>query len=346
MPIPTRRDNRLRELDRLIGKALLGAESVSFVQRRRMLNLVSRNWQKPIPELLQLLTGPTSRLREILASRFYRTYLASMVGGMAYVEGKFPKWLTVELVRLAREGGLPPWKPTWKKLGEGDGDNELNFPLLVEAAKRLAERAVLTRSQWDSMDKIARDKAFFVTAPITSDVINTIRDCLVNDIDEGTSYQSFRDRIEERLDDSPIGYSQLETIYRTNVQAAFRDGRETLLRNPIVSTVFPYQAYVAIHDARARHDHLKLENMGLSGTNVFRRDDPVWDYFTPPWDYNCRCGVNVMTVEAAARAGVEEAREWLRTGQPPLVGEHRLEAVLREIQPNPNFGYRGMYVGS
>jgi len=72
----------------------------------------------------------------------------------------------------------------------------------------------------------------------------------------------------------------------------------------------------------------------------------VWDYFTPPWDYNCRCGVNVLTVEAASRAGVEEAREWLRTGQPPLVVEHRLEIVLRAIQPNPNFGHRGLYVGS
>ena len=337
-----KRDNRLKELDKLISMALIGAESASFVQRRRILNLVSGKWQRSMPEVLQALHLPMSRLRELLAKRFMQTYMVAFLGGMRHVESKLPRWLLVELVKLAREdNSIPPWNPRLPKHG-ADGGDSVRFWILEEAAKRLASRSILTRSQWDALEKTARERAFFVTAPISSDVIGSIRDVMLEDLQDGTSYQGFRKKIEERLEKSPIGYGQLETVYRTNMQAAFRDGRETLLRNPIVDSAFPYQAYVAIHDARARHDHLRLEKLGLNGTNVFRRDDPVWDYFTPPWDYNCRCGVNVLTIEDAARAGVEEARNWLRDGQPPLNPQHRLNEVLRSVTPNPNFGSRGL----
>ena len=74
---------------------------------------------------------------------------------------------------------------------------------------------------------------------------------------------------------------------------------------------------------------------GLNGTSVYRRDDPMWDLFTPPWGYQCRCGVNLLTVEAAARKGVVEARRWERTGEPPVNPEHRLDAI--PFRPEPGF---------
>jgi hypothetical protein len=103
--------------------------------------------------------------------------------------------------------------------------------------------------------------------------------------------------------------------------------------------VFPYQAYEPIHDGRVRDEHAELEKLGLNGTNVYRRDDPMWNYFTPPWGYNCRCGVNLLTVDAAARAGVAEAKLWQSTGRPPEVPEHRLQAI--DFRPPVGFGTRG-----
>src|SRR5262249_21071406 len=75
--------------------------------------------------------------------------------------------------------------------------------------------------------------------------------------------------------------------------------------------------YSAVHDSRARPEHRHLERLGLDGTAVYRRDDPVILQFWPPWDYNCRCAVVPLTVADAAARGVKEAQEWLRTGQPP-----------------------------
>jgi len=162
-----KRDNRLKELDKLISMALIGAESASFVQRRRM----SGKWQRSMPEVLQALHVPMSRLRELLAKRFMQTYMVAFLGGMRHVESKLPRWLLVELVKLAREdNSIPPWNPRLPKHG-ADGGDSVRFWILEEAAKRLASRSILTRSQWDALEKTARERAFFVTAPNSSDVI-------------------------------------------------------------------------------------------------------------------------------------------------------------------------------
>ena len=30
---------------------------------------------------------------------------------------------------------------------------------------------------------------------------------------------------------------------------------------------------------------MEMEKLGLDGTNVYRRDDPIWEEFLTPWDY-------------------------------------------------------------
>ena len=56
--------------------------------------------------------------------------------------------------------------------------------------------------------------------------------------------------------------------------------------------------------------------MGFS--DIYRRDDPVVKKYYPPWDYQCRCHSIPLTLADAARKGIAEAQEWLRTGLPPI----------------------------
>src|SRR5262249_20669082 len=84
-----------------------------------------------------------------------------------------------------------------------------------------------------------------------------------------------------------------------------------------VTNGFPYLSISPIHDDRTPATHLALEQFGLNGTNIYRRDDPFWRTFMPPLTDLCRCAVNALTCHSAARKGVKEAQEWLRTGQPP-----------------------------
>ena len=93
------------------------------------------------------------------------------------------------------------------------------------------------------------------------------------------------------------------------------------LESPIVSSGFPYLQFSAIGDDRTPKTHLALERLGLDGTAIYRRDDPFWRMFMPPLTDLCRCTVIPLTIRMAAEAGVKEAKEWLRTNQPPAKPE-------------------------
>lgn len=336
-----------RVLTGIHGKSAIVLEAVAQLTRERIARSIARHSYETLPRQLEALSGPLATFTRFVRLQQGHVYLNAWVAGMDAVSRLFPYWLQHEFrtgIRSRQSVDAPsePPRTKWPRFTFFEDDDELRFPLIEAAAQRLADRNIMTRQQWDAAERYAQDRAFFLTADIEPNAIEAIRDVLVEQINKGASLRGFADDVEETLGTVPIGGAHLENVYRTNIQAAFRDGHETMLADPIVSSVFPYQAYVAIHDGRVRHDHHALEELGLDGTNIYRRDDPFWDYFTPPWDYQCRCGVIPMTIEAAAMAGVREAKEWLRTGQPPYSIEWRLQSVLAVVKPNPSFGQRGL----
>lgn len=77
-------------------------------------------------------------------------------------------------------------------------------------------------------------------------------------------------------------------------------------------------------------------------TGIFRRDDPVWLKFQPPWGLTCRCGTIFLTIEAASRHGVSEAQEWQRTGNPPTFPSWvSMPPFDSELTPCEIIGVRG-----
>jgi hypothetical protein len=96
------------------------------------------------------------------------------------------------------------------------------------------------------------------------------------------------------------------------------DASERQLANPLVEDAFPYRVYSAVHDDRTSKSHRVMECLGIGGTAVYHRDDPVWKMFRPPWGArHCRCTWWGTTVEQAAARGVEEAKQWMKTGVEP-----------------------------
>ncbi len=175
----------------------------------------------------------------------------------------------------------PPRRPPLIPGPFGDDAPEpLRFPIIEEGARRLLETNVLTREQYDAQTEAARQRSFTVAGDIERETVQRIRDTMAENIDKGTSLNGFRRELSDELRKSFLGQRTSKPVYRTNVQAAFRDGRQTLIANPIVAAAFPYQEYMAINDDRVRDDHAKLEQLGIDGTNVYRLDDPFWDHFT------------------------------------------------------------------
>lgn len=325
-------DAAIRPTDLIIGTGLITGETIAAELRKRLANRATEFRGLTDQEIFYRARNILAEFEPLIAEALLASDLAAWISGFDRVAKDLPGWTIQSFSRS--DGGFPPiYSAT---TFEQPPEPIIRFPLIERARDNLIERKILTPAEYKAATAEARNRSFTAAGDMSSDALKTIQDTLADNVRDGTSLEGFRDLLSERLDTSKIGPAHLETIYRTNVQAAFADGHETLASHPIVANLFPYQAYLAIHDGRVDPEHLALESYGLNGTNVYRRDDPFWDWFSPPWRFNCRCGVNLLTVESAARKGVREAMEWMRTSKPPEKPEWRLDYI--PFRPKNGFG--------
>ncbi len=267
--------------------------------------------QKPPPPSLppedaqKLLTGLASLRRQEQEEVLY--HLAPDVQGWAR-----------EALRARGAASLPPQAMPFSPASLTGSAQGIHWPILEEAIRDLSARNVVTRQVFDRLQDASRTKAFTVAGVEAEETLVKIRDAMADSMREGTSLEDFRSRVLDSVGEGTfLSEPHLETVYRAGVQSAFSDGQMNVLQHPYVRSGFPYATYEAIHDDRVRHNHLALESHGIEGSNVYRIDDPVFQLFRPPWDYNDRCAWIPITVRSAAEKGIKEARQWLDSGHEP-----------------------------
>jgi len=270
-------DAKRREIEAIIGRSLLTAEVFATELREELVNLSPAGILTAARQVLD-------RWEPLLAQMLTEAELAAWVAGTDAVVRILPS-----LAREALEvsAGLPPIGRVTALLTGGPGEPIISFPLIERAAESLLERNIVSRPEFDRLGREARARAFTVARQDSEDAISTIRDVLAETIDQGASLSEFRKRLGEGLDGSFIGPSHRETVYRTNIQAAFTQAHDELADNPIVREVFPFREYLPIKDGRTRDEHLALATLGLDGTGVYFASDPFWDVFSIPWAFNC-----------------------------------------------------------
>ena len=327
-------DVRNSQADKIIGRSLITAETVASELRERLVAILSKSTPYNQWRLIEECRAVLAEYEPLLAETFSISDVAAWIAGFDSVAGKAPEQLLRELAFLNGPPREPPklWLPA-----VAEGEPIIKFPLIEKAAESLMERSILTRSKFDRLTDSAKSRAFTMAGENSTATLTKIRDVLAENVEQGTSLRGFKARLREEIDTSEIGPAHLETVYRTNVQAAFSEGHDELASNPIVQDAFPYRSYLPIHDGRCREEHAALEFLGIEGTNIYRAADPFWEVFSPPWDFNCRCGSSLMTIEAAQRAGLKEAARWERTGIEPQ-WESRLNHI--PFRPPPGFNRR------
>lgn len=322
-------------LDRITGRGLIVANAMAGEYLAQFLKFLDQAPTRDPFTIMAAARRVLTFLEPDLGRTIATAQLAAWVLGNKVVADKLPEWAR------RRIGGIgPPGRIDFPGF-DAEPDPVLRFPLIERSAESLLKRNLLKSSVYYSVDDKIRNESFTVAGDLTKTTLETIRTILAEQVREGASYSEFKKAIAGELEGSFLSPWHAETVFRTNVQTAYRDGRNTAARDPVVSRLFPYKRLVAIHDARARPEHLALEKLGLSGTSVYRADDPFWSLFDPPWDYNCRCGAVLLTIEAAARLGVAEAQEWRRTGQPPANPEYRLASI--PFRPREGWTSAGVY---
>ena len=275
-----------RRAQGILNRALRAARGLTAEARADLEKALHAGAEASGPAILAFIEKYRLQLANLLTS----TQLAAVLEGARQVAGKVPQLDADAQARKEIVGDIP--QPSFP-LPDTD---EVHLPVIDEAVRDLSSKNVLTRQGYDSLDAAARAKAFTVAGVDAQDTLTKIRDVMAENVRKGADYETFRKEVLEAVDEGTfLSDAHQETIFRTNVQTAFSDGQMTVLQNPLIQSGFPYSAYDSIHDDRVRHEHRALDSLGIDGTNIYRNDDPVFQMFRPPWDYNCVLPDNLVS---------------------------------------------------
>jgi len=213
---------------------------------------------------------------------------------------------------------------------------------------------------WHDIDAATHARAFTVARAARLDVLQDIRDALAQNLEKGQTVRDFARNLRPVLEgkgwwgrqmvaspDGDIEVAQLgsprrlETIYQTNLQAAYMGGRAAAYLE--ATDTHPYWMYLAVLDGVTRPAHAALHG------KVFRWDDPIWQHILPPNGYNCRCRIVALSADEVQRRGlvVESSAGKTRTvsvetGVDKRTGEIR-EQEVTQLETTDRAGKRILF---
>uniref|UniRef100_A0A7V2ZMU7 Phage head morphogenesis protein n=1 Tax=Ignavibacterium album TaxID=591197 RepID=A0A7V2ZMU7_9BACT len=214
----------------------------------------------------------------------------------------------------------------------------------------LARKGYKISWNWQDTWKEAHTKAFTVAKAMRLDILSDIRNELQKAIDNGLTYQQFKENLKPILkakgwwgkvkakdvpSDFPLPEDvdpekevllgspwRLKTIYRTNIDVAYASGHYKAMMDNIEDR--PYWMYNAVLDSNTRPSHRALHG------KVFRADDPIWDKIYPPNDHGCRCSVIPLD---------EDDLKEMNVTPPPRLQSNEAEKLINKIKPGKGWDY-------
>jgi SPP1 gp7 family putative phage head morphogenesis protein len=169
------------------------------------------------------------------------------------------------------------------------------------------------------MLKDSHDRAFTVAKMMDVDILATVRDSLDSALANGMTFEQWREGLTPMLQASgwwgrkakidpetgrivkaQLGSAwRLETIFRTNMQAAYAAGQWQEIEAQ--KAVAPFLMYDAVDDFRTRPEHAGWDNL------VLRADHKWWATHYPPNGFHCRCGVVQLDAAQLQALGLRPA---------------------------------------
>ena len=162
---------------------------------------------------------------------------------------------------------------------------------------RMAEPYNVSRFLPAEVEKLFADRAFTVTGIVRDDILKLAKTSLFSSVKNGLDFRDMSAGLRAVLEpylqsgvvDSEVASGpRLETIVRTNVVDAFNMARRQEFMRDI--DFVPGLQYSAILDDRVRDNHAAMDG------RQYRTDDPIWDKWTPPNGFNCRCVLVPVTI--------------------------------------------------
>lgn len=189
---------------------------------------------------------------------------------------------------------------------------------------------VLPDDYYNTIPVQVRNIAFTVSGIESMSEINTILNSLNKAVDEGQTFAQWRDTVDVGSF-SGITQARQKLVYRMHMNTAYNQGKLDYAREN--KSLIPYLRYNAILDGVVRDDHAALD--GLTRPV----DDPIWDQYTPPIDFNCRCILVSLSKEQASDGGTRiNENEGAATGK-GLTPKKIAENIVKKNRPGKGFRF-------
>lgn len=172
---------------------------------------------------------------------------------------------------------------------------------------------------WQEMVGEEHARAFTVAKMMDTDLLATVQESLQDAMAAGVPFKAWQDQLVPMLqakgwwgkqavtapDGSTINAqlgspARLQTIYRSNMQAAYAAGQWDDIMDQ--ADLAPFLMYDAVDDGRTRPEHRAWDGV------VLPVDDPWWKTHYPPNGWNCRCSVVQLSQEDLDDMGLQVSK--------------------------------------
>ena len=180
------------------------------------------------------------------------------------------------------------------------------------------------------MEEKAKSRAFYVSRLAELEAVGRVKDYLVDNLKDKTSFQNFvknldKDELLKKAGWEEEGGWYWETVYRTNTMSAFNAGRAEAFEEYEPE----YLEFIGIEDFR--QTPVCAARSGI----VKKRTDPFWKKNFPPLHFNCRSTVRPIYAEEAAAFSIKENKNVSLQSKPAKgFGQYPINTPSRSIQEN------------
>ena len=177
----------------------------------------------------------------------------------------------------------------------------------AEAVAKLRAMVPMVKDDWLALEEAARSRAFTIAGIAEADLIGEVLHSLDNAMSQGLSQDEWAASVTDHLTaawggsvESPAW--RIETIFRTNVQNAYAQGRHAQMADPEVLDDRPFWMFSTVLD------HGTTACCKNAHGAVLPADHPWWADHSPPMHFNCRSDLIALTEEEAVRYGYTPGR--------------------------------------
>ena len=176
------------------------------------------------------------------------------------------------------------------KMAEAIRDLRSRLPQLAKTAKEVRE--------------VYANHGFAVARSASLEITRKVQD-VIGEAMEGGKGRPGAQAVPTALTDWAPGYA--DTVYRTNLATAHAAGRFKAMQDERVAKLVPAFEYITAQDRDVRDGRDGGENHAVLHGMIAAVDHPVWERWSPPGGYNCRCQLRpVGIIELRQRGLIDE----------------------------------------